>query len=53
MTPAAPAAAATPQESSGGLRATPIAERMAAEHGIDLRAVAVDGIRRPDHPRRC
>ena len=41
--PAAPAAAVTPQESSGGLRATPIAERMAAEHGIDLRAVAATG----------
>jgi pyruvate dehydrogenase E2 component (dihydrolipoamide acetyltransferase) len=43
VTPAAPAAAATPQESGAALRATPIAERMAAEHGIDLRAVAATG----------
>ena len=43
VTPAAPAAAVTPQESSAALRATPIAERMAAEHGIDLRAVAATG----------
>ncbi len=43
VTSAAPAAAVTPQESSGMLRATPIAERMAAEHGIDLRAVAATG----------
>ena len=41
--PAAPAAAVTPQETSAALRATPIAERMAAEHGIDLRAVAATG----------
>ena len=43
VTPAAPAAAVTPQETSTALRATPIAERMAAEHGIDLRAVAATG----------
>ena len=43
VTPAAPAAAVTPQETSATLRATPIAERMAAEHGIDLRAVAATG----------
>ena len=40
--PAAPTAAMTAQESIA-LRATPIAERMAAEHGIDLRAVAATG----------
>jgi pyruvate dehydrogenase E2 component (dihydrolipoyllysine-residue acetyltransferase) len=43
--PAAPAPAAdvTSQETSLALRATPIAERMAAEHGIDLRAVVATG----------
>ena len=41
--PAAPAAAVAPQESSAAVRATPIAERMAAEHGIDLQAVAATG----------
>lgn len=44
VTPAAPTSAVvTPQESSAVLRATPIAERMAVEHGIDLRAVAATG----------
>ena len=41
--PAAPATAAPPQESSTALRATPIAGRMAADHGIDLRAVVATG----------
>jgi pyruvate dehydrogenase E2 component (dihydrolipoamide acetyltransferase) len=43
VTPVAPAAAAAQQEGSVALRATPIAERMAAEHGIDLRAVVATG----------
>jgi pyruvate dehydrogenase E2 component (dihydrolipoamide acetyltransferase) len=43
VAPAAPAAAVAPQETGAALRATPIAERMAAEHGIDLRAVAATG----------
>jgi pyruvate dehydrogenase E2 component (dihydrolipoamide acetyltransferase) len=40
---AIPAVGVTPQESSASLRATPIAERMAADHGLDLRAVTGTG----------
>jgi len=43
VTPASPTADATPQESSTAPRVTPVAERMAAEHGVDLRVVVGTG----------
>ena len=38
-----PAAAALPSDGGAAVRATPVAERMAVEHGIDLRAVTPTG----------
>ena len=40
-----PAAAPRPQDGGGGLAASPVAARMAAEHGIDLAAVPAAGAR--------
>lgn len=41
--PAAPTSTAVSEEFPGGVKATPVARRMAEEHGIDLKAVAGSG----------